>query len=143
MIREFRRTGRFVLAAALASVAIGAAALPPGTEEEIFQRIKPIGTLNAPEVSAEVADAVPAEPRDGETVYNSYCTACHASGVAGAPLFGDAGAWEPRIAKGIEVLYESTYNGLNGVMPPRGTCPDCSDDELRVAVDYMVDAAGG
>jgi cytochrome c5 len=142
MTLEFRRTGRLVLAAALASVAIGAAALPPGTEEEIYQRIKPIGTLNAPEAT-EVVDTEPAEPRDGETVYGSYCTACHASGVAGAPLFGDAGAWEARIAKGMDVLYENTFNGLNGVMPPRGTCPDCSDDELRVAVDYMVDAAGG
>ena len=48
----------------------------------------------------------------------------------------------PGIAKGIDVLYESTYNGLNGVMPARGTCMDCSDEELQATVDYMVAAAG-
>ena len=50
--------------------------------------------------------------------------------------------WAPRIGKGIEVLYESTYNGLN-TMPVRGTCMDCSDEELQATVDYMVAAAEG
>jgi cytochrome c5 len=62
------------------------------------------------------------------------------SGVAGAPKFGDADAWAPRIAKGKEALYASTYNGLN-IMPPRGTCSACSDEDLRNTVDYMVSAA--
>lgn len=149
MIRELRRTGRFLLAAALSSVALAAAALPPGTDEEILERIKPIGTVNVAEpVAAEPADAMGADAmadagagRSGEEVYNSYCTACHSAGVAGAPVFGDAEAWAPRIAKGMETLYESTYNGLNGVMPARGTCADCSDEELRATVDYMVAAA--
>lgn len=149
MIRELRRTGRFILAAALSSVALAAAALPPGTEEEIFERIKPIGTVNVAEpVAAETPDAMGADTmagagRSGEQVYNTYCTACHTSGVAGAPVFADADAWAPRIAKGMETLYESTYNGLNGVMPARGTCADCSDEELQATVDYMVAAAEG
>jgi cytochrome c5 len=63
------------------------------------------------------------------------------SGAAGAPKYGDAVAWAPRIAKGKDALYESTYNGLNGVMPARGTCMDCSDEELQATVDYMVAAA--
>lgn len=154
MIRELRRTGRFVLAASLASVALAAAALPPGTEEEILERIKPIGTVKVAEpVAAETPDAMAGDGtaaddmavagagRSGEEVYNSYCTACHSAGVAGAPVFADAEAWAPRIAKGIEALYESTYNGLNGIMPARGTCADCSDEELRATVDYMVSAA--
>jgi cytochrome c5 len=37
----------------------------------------------------------------------------------------------------MEALYQSTYNGLN-VMPPRGTCMECSDEDLRETVDRMV-----
>ncbi|MEE2892711.1 MAG: c-type cytochrome [Pseudomonadota bacterium] len=146
MTRDLRRTGRFILPAMLATFALGALALPPGTDEEIFDRIKPIGVLNAPEVMEAVAEAVPAGPRGGEEIFNSYCTACHAAATAaalGAPGYGDAASWAPRIAKGIEALYESTYNGLNGVMPVRGTCMDCSDEELQATVDYMVAAAEG
>ena len=146
MTRDLRRTGRFILPAMLATFALGALALPPGTDEEIFDRIKPIGVLNAPEVMEAVAEAVPAGPRGGEEIFNTYCTACHAAATAaalGAPGYGDAASWAPRIAKGIEALYESTYNGLNGVMPVRGTCMDCSDEELQATVDYMVAAAEG
>ena len=146
MTRDLRRTGRFILPAMLATLALGALALPPGTDEEIFGRIKPIGVLNAPEVMEAVAEAVPAGPRGGEEIFNSYCTACHAAATAaalGAPGYGDAASWAPRIAKGIDALYESTYNGLNGVMPVRGTCMDCSDEELQATVDYMVAAAEG
>ena len=45
---------------------------------------------------------------------------------------------EPRIAKGMEVLMDSTLNGI-GLMPPRGTCMNCSDDELRSVVQFLVD----
>ena len=187
MIRVLRRTGRFVLAASLATVALGAAALPPGTDDEIYERIKPIGTLNLPESTAasedvetpvetmeadgdegtassegaassegmasngaeaasgaaEVASADAGDGRSGEQIFDTYCTTCHApamAGAIGAPAYGSAEAWEPRIAKGMEALYESTYNGLNA-MPARGLCTDCSDAELRRTVDYMVDAA--
>ncbi|HSG91283.1 MAG TPA: c-type cytochrome [Pseudomonadales bacterium] len=133
-----RRVLKALGAGVLASVALSSAALPPGTDAEILERIKPIGQLQAAE-PVVVAEG-PREPRTGEQVYDSYCQACHAIGVSGAPKFADGDAWAPRIAKGMDVLYASTFNGLN-VMPPRGTCPDCTDDELRASVDYMVDAA--
>ena len=75
---------------------------------------------------------------DGEAVYNSGCMACHMPGVAGAPKLGDVAAWEPRIAKGMETLYDSGINGLAPGMPARGMCFTCSDDELNAVVDYMV-----
>jgi cytochrome c5 len=114
----FFRSARLTI---LAFAALGLAACAPepqGTRTEIAQRIAPVGG-----------------------VYNTYCVACHMSGAAGAPKYGDAVAWAPRIAKGKDALYESTYNGLNGVMPARGTCMDCSDEELQATVDYMVAAA--
>ncbi len=77
-------------------------------------------------------------PRSGQEVYESKCATCHLSGTAGAQKLGDVAAWEPAIAKGIDVLYDSTINGFKG-MPPKGLCFDCSDDELKAAVDYMVE----
>ena len=83
------------------------------------------------------ADPV-AEARDGQTIYKTACFACHDAGVAGAPKLGDAAAWAPRIAKGNDALYSSLKNGLNA-MPPKGTCMNCSDDELKAVLDYMIE----
>jgi cytochrome c5 len=81
-------------------------------------------------------------PANGEEAYKSFCTACHATGLNNAPAFGNAEAWAPRIAKGIDVLHESALNGFNnGAMPPKGTCMACSPEVLNQAVDYMVEAA--
>ena len=86
---------------------------------------------------AEAAAATTAAAVDGEAIYKQSCMACHAAGVAGAPKLGDSQAWSPRIAKGNEALVQSVTNGLNA-MPPKGGCMNCSDDELRGAVEYML-----
>jgi len=75
--------------------------------------------------------------RSGEEVYNSKCTACHATGAAGAPKTGVAEDWADRIAKGVDTLYTHAISGFNG-MPPKGLCMDCSDDEVKAAVDFML-----
>ncbi|WP_303908551.1 c-type cytochrome [Thiohalomonas denitrificans] len=76
---------------------------------------------------------------DGEAVYNKVCVACHASGAAGAPKMGDGAAWEPRIAKGMDALYQSANTGVPGTaMMPKGNCLDCSGEDLQAAVDFMV-----
>jgi len=138
----FFRSARLTI---LAFAALGLAACAPepqGTRTEIAQRIAPVGGVDSSAMEmVAAAPAAPAAPRSGEAVYSTYCVACHMSGAAGAPKYGDAVAWAPRIAKGKDALYESTYNGLNGVMPARGTCMDCSDEELQATVDYMVAAA--
>lgn len=78
-------------------------------------------------------------PRSGEAVYNAACMACHSSGAAGAPKYADAGAWAERIAKGMDTLYASGINGIAGTgMIAKGGCMDCSDEEIKAAVDYMV-----
>jgi len=63
--------------------------------------------------------------------------ACHATGAAGAPKVGDVAAWAPRISQGLETLVSHAIKGLNA-MPPRGTCGDCSDEEIGATVEYMV-----
>ena len=80
--------------------------------------------------------------RSGEDVYNAACMACHSAGIAGAPTVGDQVAWAGRISKGMDALYDSGINGVVGTgMIARGGCADCSDDEIRLAVDFMVDGS--
>lgn len=72
----------------------------------------------------------------GERVYHSKCSACHEAGVAGAPKV-HTNEWDERLSKGIDALVESVVNGL-GAMPPMGTCLDCSNDDLKLAIEYML-----
>jgi cytochrome c5 len=81
-----------------------------------------------------------ASAADGQTIYRQSCQSCHASGVAGAPKLGDKDAWAPRIATGMDAMMASVMNGKNA-MPPKGACMSCSDDDLKAAVQYMVDEA--
>lgn len=116
-------------------------------QEVILENIKPVGQVNiageagsqeetAAEPVAAAGEEAAAGPRSGEKVYQTYCISCHGTGAAGAPKMGDAAAWAPRIAKGIDTLLGSATNGLNA-MPPKGLCMDCSEDELKGAIEYM------
>lgn len=79
--------------------------------------------------------------RSGQEIYNNYCTTCHQTGAAGAPKLDATDEWQSRLdEKGREKLYENSINGFNA-MPPKGTCGDCSDAEMKVAVDYMLEEA--
>lgn len=72
----------------------------------------------------------------GKKIYDTACVACHAAGVAGAPILGDKAAWAPRIAKGLDALVASGIKGLNA-MPPKGTFTG-SDEDFKASVEYMV-----
>ena len=112
----------------------------------IEERIMPVGKLNTsgePIVSGSVsliseAQAAP-DYASGEAVYNAVCQACHTTGVLNSPMLGDATTWGDRLAKGEDTLYQSVLNGLN-LMPARGGRPDLSDEQVRMAVDYMLDS---
>ncbi|GAB3407490.1 c-type cytochrome [Massilia agilis] len=112
-----------------------------GTEsqspEAVAQRIQPVAeqgyTLkdtNAPKVL-----------QTGEAIYNTTCAACHGTGAAGAPKFGDAGAWGARIAQGFDTLVQHATQGIRA-MPAKGGNPDLSDVEVARAVAYMANKAG-
>jgi cytochrome c5 len=75
----------------------------------------------------------------GKKLYDTACMACHATGLAGSPKFGDKTAWTPRIATGMDALYTSVIKG-KGAMPPKGGSA-ASEDEIKAAVQYMVAAA--
>jgi cytochrome c5 len=117
-------------------------------KETVLENIKPVGQVNiagapgtqeaaAAEPVAAASEEAAAGPMSGEQVYQANCIACHGTGAAGAPKFGDAAAWAPRIAKGIDALLVSATNGLNA-MPPKGLCMACSEAELKGAIEYMI-----
>ena len=91
-----------------------------------------LAVVTTPAGGAPAADV----PTTGEQAFNKVCSACHATGVNGAPKIGDHAAWGPRIAQGKETLYKDAIAG-KGAMPPKGgtTWPDAT---IRMAVDYMV-----
>ena len=103
-----------------------------GGNDSADVRIQPVAKFELAK-----APAVAAGPKDGPTVYNSICGACHNTGVAGAPKVDDKAAWAPRVAQGKEALYKSALGG-KGAMPPKGGAADLSDDEIKGAVDYIL-----
>ena len=79
-----------------------------------------------------------AEGRSGEQVYKAFCATCHATGVANAPKLHDEAAWNNRGKSLLEFL-ESSKQGINA-MPPMGICMDCTDNELKDTIEYMMSA---
>ena len=73
----------------------------------------------------------------GKEIYDLVCASCHTTKVSGAPKLTRPEQWRARLKKGYDKLYNNTLDGIGG-MPPRGLCEDCSDDELRQALDYIV-----
>lgn len=103
------------------------------TEKAMAQRIQKVG-------SVEIRDAN--RPlKSGEEVYKAQCAACHATGAAGAPKFGDVAAWAPRIKTGFEALWNSALKGKGAMAAQSGG--DFNDTEIGRAVVYMTASVGG
>jgi len=134
----------FLFTILLAPLAAYALDLTDRQRADIESRIKPFSEVCVQgEPCGGDAGAVAASAgRSGEDVYNAACMACHSAGVAGAPKVGDQVAWADRIGKGMDALYNSGINGVAGTgMIARGGCANCSDEEIRLAVDFMVDSS--
>jgi cytochrome c5 len=112
-----------------------------GTEsqsaEAVAARVRPVADegytlkdVNAPKVL-----------QSAEAVFTAICAACHATGAAGAPKLGDAGAWAPRIAQGYDTLVKHAIEGIRA-MPAKGGNPDLDDVEVARAVVYMANKGG-
>lgn len=128
----------------VALVAAAGAALAQTLDEQIAERIAPpsescmAGEACAATVPAAVQ--LGGAARSGKAIYTKSCSVCHSAGVAGAPKYTDVAAWAPRITKGIDTLYTHAINGFNA-MPAKGLCMDCSETEVKAAVDYMVEGS--
>lgn len=110
-------------------------------EDDIIARIHKVGEVClqgdvcASTQATSVASTGSIAP---DAIYERSCATCHDLGIAGAPAFANSEQWGPRLEKGMDVLYASGINGLAPGMPARGLCFDCSDEDIRAVVDYMV-----
>lgn len=131
---------RQILVMLFAALTFSTASIASSVSQEeydaIADRIKPVGDVYL--AGSEPVVEEPTGPRDGTTVYTMFCSACHGTGVSGAPIKGEAGDWEARIAQGKDVMIDHAINGFNA-MPARGACMDCSDDEIIAAIDLMIE----
>lgn len=112
-------------------------------DEQIAERLKPVGSVClAGEscarggASAEAAASGAVAEFSAEQAYQQNCQVCHASGMAGAPKFGDTAEWTTRLEKGMDTVVANAINGLNA-MPPRGMCMTCSDENIAALVEYI------
>ena len=122
-----------------------AAAVAPA--EAAVAPAEPAAPAEAPAAAPTQAVAPAAEPAPaaatvaagaGEALYKQACAVCHATGVAGAPKFGDKAAWGPRLVAGLDGLTTSAIKG-KGAMPPKGGST-ASEADIKAAVAYMMDA---
>ena len=77
---------------------------------------------------------------EGEQIYNHYCANCHSVKpliALGAPRIGAEDDWKLRLKQGMDVLFKNTDEGLNA-MPPRGGCFECTDEQLKMAIIFMI-----
>src|SRR5690349_19965121 len=83
------------------------------------------------------------EVRAGDQTVHDVCSMCHASGLMGAPRIGDSSAWRGRLdrAGSVDRLAASAAKG-RGEMPPRGGEPVLSREDLKAAIEYMLDRSG-
>ena len=142
--------GKLAEPAAPAKAAAPAAAAAPAIPQADPNVVATIAAINAGKPTSGVATVAAATPASagtadgaGKKLYDTTCVACHGAGVAGAPKFGDKAAWGPRIAQGLDTLYEHAikgFQGKSGVMPPKGGS-SATDDDVKAAVRYMADAA--
>lgn len=129
-----------MLVAPAAVLALWAVTAQATTNEAIAERLKPVGEVCVMGEECKGVEAVAATAgggaRTADDIIAKHCNACHGAGVLGAPKIGDSAAWQARASNGIDGLLANAISGLNA-MPPKGTCADCSDDELKAAIEKM------
>ena len=131
-----------MLVAPAAVLALWAVTAQATTNEAIAERLKPVGEVCIMGEECKGVEAVAATAgggaRSADDIVAKHCGACHTAGVLGAPKIGDTAAWKARAdaAGGLDGILATAISGINS-MPPKGTCGDCSDDELRAAIEKM------
>ena len=125
----------FIIIGLVYFVTSGAKTAPGASDVEraIAERLQKVGSVEIRDANRPLAS--------GEEVYKAQCTACHATGISGAPKSGNAADWAPRIAKGYDTLLTHALKGFNAMGPQGGG--NFSDLEIGRAVVYMANAAGG
>lgn len=77
---------------------------------------------------------------EGLLIVQHYCATCHAEKPKiplGAPRIGQISEWQHRLKRGFASLWQHTNEGY-GAMPARGGCFECSDKQLRLAIEALL-----
>ena len=117
-------------------------ALNVSDRQQIEERIKPVGQVQLAtqdtSSTTESAQTKSINQAAGQATYEQYCSICHRDGLAGAPKFRVKEDWQPRLDKqSLDELVVSAIKGINA-MPMKGTCMQCSDEEIKNAIQYML-----
>lgn len=107
------------------------------SEDEIKQAVDYMMTGNAAEARTPIPKLKELTMDQGKAIYTANCAVCHNTGFKNAPVPGNVTAWKPILAKGFIDTYIDVATGQGG-HPPRGACPDCTDDQLKAAIKYMM-----
>ncbi|OAI48026.1 hypothetical protein AYO45_05370 [Gammaproteobacteria bacterium SCGC AG-212-F23] len=80
------------------------------------------------------------DPEAGKKIFTEYCSTCH--GVppkiaVHAPSIADKNYWNALKKLGLPYLLNNTITG-KGAMPARGGCFECSDEQLRETIKYIL-----
>jgi cytochrome c5 len=97
------------------------------------------------ETTKETKKALTVNLENGKAIYGKACIACHWKGVAGAAALTDKARWEEIAGKGMNTIHEHAiagFQGEYGVMPEKGTCTDCTSQDIYDAIGYMLNEAG-
>ncbi|MCF7807116.1 MAG: c-type cytochrome [Candidatus Marinimicrobia bacterium] len=138
-----KRLGLMILALSLGLLVIQCG----GGEKEkaSAESAAPAAESAAPATESSMAADYEYDLANGEAVYKKYCFACHDAGLAGAAKHADQERWAESAAKGIPTLITHAtegYQGQYGVLPPMGTCMDCSEQDIIDAVHYQLSMGG-
>ncbi|CAG8869386.1 hypothetical protein PS627_03458 [Pseudomonas fluorescens] len=131
-----------MLAIPAAVVALWAFNTHAATNDEIAKRLEPVGQVCVQgqecKGMAVTASASAGAARTPDEIVAKHCNACHGPGLLGAPKVGDTAAWKERADHqgGLDGILAKAITGINA-MPPKGTCTDCSDEDLKAAIQKM------
>ena len=131
-----------LLVAPATVLALWAVTAQATTDDAIAERLKPVGQVCVMGEECKGVGAVAVSAgggaRTADDIIAKHCGACHTPGILGAPKIGDTSAWKERADHqgGLDGILAKAISGINA-MPPKGTCADCSDDELRAAIQKM------
>ncbi|KTD52801.1 c-type cytochrome [Legionella quateirensis] len=137
---------RLISVALLTVCSFSIFALDDIDRQQIQQRIQPIGKVRVQDQGNDTSETVTKNEstakvenkEPGQETYEQYCIVCHRDGLAGAPKFRDKTDWAPRLSgRTIDELVSSATKGLNA-MPPKGTCAECTEGDLKAAIQYML-----
>ncbi len=83
----------------------------------------------------------PLQFSEGKKLYESNCSRCHDIGMSGAPKLSDKKDWSDRIVDGEDVMLRKAIAGIegkNGTMPPKGGRYNLTDEQVKMAIQYMI-----